>query len=79
MKSLTFKPPEYLHEEFRWHGDVARIVDICKQRGYHISANDAQHAWEEYSDSYAASWLILDDNDDDVFNTVLQYCEVNDD
>jgi hypothetical protein len=76
MKMLKFNPPPYLHEEFRWQHDVSRIVDICKQRGYYISNYDAQQAWEEYSDSVCASWLKLDDSDDDVFKTVLERCEV---
>ena len=71
MKTLKFKIPTYLH---RWKDDVDRIVKICAANGYFISETDAQHAWEEYSDSMCAGWLFLG-NDDDVFNTVMQYCE----
>lgn len=75
MKYLKFKPPEYLLENFRWGDDVQRIISICYDRGYVISEADAQAAWEEYSDSMAASWLYLDDDADQVFTTIMEYCE----
>jgi hypothetical protein len=75
MRTLKFRPPEWLKENFRWGGDVDRIVAICKAKGYHISEADAHHAWEEYSDSMAAGWMMLSDDDNDVFETVIEYCE----
>jgi hypothetical protein len=78
MKTLKFKPPEWLKSSFRWGEDVDRIVSICKAKGYNISEADAHHAWEEHSDSMAASWLMLDEDDDDVFQSVMDSCEVID-
>jgi hypothetical protein len=77
MKTLKFKPPEWLLEDFRWGADVKRIVLVCADRGYAISEADAHHAWEEHSDNYAASWLVLDD-DQEVFDAVMGQCEVID-
>lgn len=77
MKTLRFKKPEIVNTSFRWEGDVFRIVDICYKKGYHISTTDAQAAWEEYSDSLAGCWLTLSNKDDDVFNTVMQFCTIN--
>ena len=58
----------------RYPEDVARIKRICKERGYKISRHDAQSAWEEYSDSMAAGGLILHDDDEEVFRTIIRYC-----
>lgn len=73
-KTLTFIKPKYLTTPFRWDEDVFRIVDICHQKGYQISLTDAQEAWEQHSDDLAAGWLSLGDNDDEIFNTVMEYC-----
>ncbi len=50
--------------------DVARIVRIFHTRGFEVSAEDARLAWEEHSESMAAGWLFLSDNDDIVFLTL---------
>jgi hypothetical protein len=76
MKILKFKPPEWLKNEFRWADDVDRIVKVCAARGYFISDADAHHAWEEWSDCLAASWLVLDEDDDELFRNVMEQCEV---
>ncbi len=78
MKTLKFKPPEWLKESFRWGDDVDRIVAICKANGFSISEADAHHAWEEHSDNYAASWLVLGDDEDEILQAVLDACEVID-
>jgi hypothetical protein len=75
MKTLKFKPPEWLSDSHRWGADVRRIIAICESRGYYISDADAHHAWEEHSDNYAAGWLVLGD-DDEVFDAVMANCEV---
>jgi hypothetical protein len=78
MKILKFKTVQEMGVEdtFRWSEDVGRIIGICYARGCIISQADAQAAWEQYSDDLCAGWLILGE-DDEVFRTVLEYCEVN--
>jgi len=76
MKTLKFVPPDHLREPyFRWASDVAHIVRVCNAKGYNISKADAKAAWESHSDGYAASWLILGD-DDSIFADVLKQCAV---
>jgi hypothetical protein len=75
MKTLKFVKPELVTTEFRWPNDVTRIVNICANQGYIISRADAQAAWEEYSDGLAACWLMLDDSDNAVLTTVMEYCK----
>jgi len=50
--------------------DVARMLEICKERGV-LTATD-EHviaAWEAYSEDYAAGWLSLG-SDDEVFDAL---------
>ena len=67
---LRLKKPE----DFR-DLDCERIVKIFSERGYEISIRDAKEAWEAFSDSMAAGWMHLDEDDRSVFNTVLCYFE----
>jgi hypothetical protein len=55
--------------------DVDRIVRIFADRGYEISHSDARLAWERYSDSMCAGWLILDEDPSRVFNSIIYYFE----
>lgn len=80
MKTLVAKMPLYLptsfDTDFRWPEDVARIVKICADNGYSISDKEAQAAWEEFSDSVCAGWIILGDDDNVVLGVVLDFCKI---
>ena len=56
---------------FRWWKDVDIIINVCKQNGYIVSKGDARKIWENYSDSVAASWLILPEKDEDIMRIIL--------
>lgn len=58
---------KYQEEQFHYSGDIDRIVNVFADRGYEISYSDAGHAWERHSENYAAGWLILPENDDDLY------------
>ncbi len=72
LKRLKFK--EKYNHHYEYTKDISRIVEIFAQRGYEISHSDALRAWEEYSDSMCAGWLILGE-DDEVFQDVFHYFE----
>lgn len=55
--------------------DVARIVQVCESKGYFISPSDAQEAWEMFSSSMCAGWLILPADDKDIFSEMMLYCD----
>lgn len=59
---------------FRHQEDVERIIRICAERGYIIDATTARAAWENYSDTMAANWLSLYEDDDLVFEAVMSQC-----
>lgn len=56
------------------HQDISRIVQIFAQRGYDISEADACLAWEQFSDSMEAGWMVLG-SDEEVFDDVFHYFE----
>jgi hypothetical protein len=49
-------------------------VRIFAERGYEISATDAENAWEQFSDSMCAGWMMLGE-DDEVFHDCFRYFE----
>jgi len=53
--------------------DSQEIVARLATHGYIISVEDAQSAWFQYSDSLAAGWLGLSDDDKDLIETVFHY------
>jgi hypothetical protein len=62
---------------FTYPDDVERIVRVCAEAGYEISRNDAHAAWQDYSETMCASWMILPDNDDAyIVATILNRCDV---
>jgi hypothetical protein len=72
LKKLKVK--EQYNHHFEYKNDIDRIVKIFVDRGYEISATDAVHAWEQFSDSMAAGWMSLG-SDDEVFNDAFYYFE----
>jgi hypothetical protein len=54
--------------------DVGRIVQVFADKGHTISRADARAAWEKYSDSMCAGWLVLHEDDDDLFEEVATEC-----
>jgi hypothetical protein len=72
LKKLKVKEQYNHHVEYQ--NDIDRIVNIFAKRGYEISHSDAVRGWEHYSDSMAAGWMSLGD-DDEVFADVFCYFE----
>lgn len=62
--------------ELDFPADVARIVEVCLQKGYAISETDAFGVWQEESDSMCAGWLSLPTSDDELFECVMARCRV---
>jgi hypothetical protein len=59
--------------------DCQRIVEVLASHGYHCTLEQAQDLWKDYSDHYAAGWLILPESDEDVFYSVSSLFEELDD
>ena len=75
MIRLTHSNKDHDEHFVRHERDIERIVRIFLARGFLVSKEEAYQAWCDYSDSYAAGWLILGDNDDEVFRNAMNYLE----
>jgi hypothetical protein len=71
LKKLRYKG--YNHH-FEYTNDIDRIVKIYAERGYDISYADAVHAWEQFSETMCAGWMMLGE-DDEVFHDTFYYFE----
>ena len=70
---LHFRDPRY-HEFFS--DDIDRILNILYDKGYTTTRQDVKQAWEAYSSELAANWIILPEDDEDVFYTIMGYLDV---
>lgn len=60
-------------DPYAW--DIERIVKVCAENDYEITADVARKAWENYSESMAAGWMSLPNDDRYLLNTVLCWTE----
>ena len=75
LNKTEMKKLKLIQPYSQFESDVKRIVKIFSNRGYEISATDAENAWQRYSDSMCAGWMNLDDEDEFVFFTSFRYFE----
>lgn len=52
-------------------GDVVRIQQVCEQNGYEADLEACAYLWDEYSDRYAAGWLGLPEDDNDLWTEII--------
>jgi hypothetical protein len=56
--------------------DVARLSAALAADGIIASSDDIYAAWRRHSDDYAASWLVLGDDDEALRRALLRHLEV---
>jgi hypothetical protein len=56
--------------------DAARIVDVLARRDIVASVEECKLLWQRYSDSMAAGWMMLPEDDDEIYHCVASYFEV---
>jgi hypothetical protein len=71
------KAGNYNEENFehRWIYDVQRIQKVARDNGYEADLDACAYLWDEYSDDYAAGWMGLPENDDDLWEIVINKAE----
>lgn len=75
MRTLSFPTPPLA--DYHVAG-VKRIVEACRKNNFHISTDDAYRLWKEYSDSYAAGWLVMDGyTNADLVTIAARYCTIS--
>lgn len=50
--------------------DVLRIMIVAFLRGLELTSEQARDLWSRYSDMAAAGWLILPEDDDDLWHAI---------
>lgn len=48
----------------QWLYDCERIVKATRNEGYELTLKQAEEMWENFSEAYCASWLILPESDE---------------
>lgn len=71
MHKLKRKPEVLEHPT-----DAAKIVEAMARRGFEISEADAEWAWQQHSDNWCASWLLVDDSDEAIAAYILDHMEI---
>lgn len=59
--------------QHRHQSDVERIQQVCMRNGYEADLEDCAGIWDDYSDMYAAGWLGLPDDNDELWQIIEQY------
>lgn len=59
--------------ELRYPWDIERMRNVLNAAGYEASENDIERVWIEYSDSFAAVWMRLPEDDKELLDTLLYY------
>lgn len=58
--------------------DVARLVGALAADEIIATPDDVYEAWRRYSDEYAASWLVLYDDDEANRRALLRHLDLDD-
>lgn len=73
MKFLRYKESE---PRVRYPEDVEKLQKVAYDRGYVMGRATATLVWDAHSDTYAASWLIMDEyTDEDLWRIINVYTE----
>lgn len=54
----------YIFDEDYYLSDCQRICEVAAKNGLVLSLSQAKQIWESWSDSTAAGWLIIQDDND---------------
>ncbi len=57
----------------KYYHDCKRIKNVMALHGYDISIQEAKILWEKYSDSMAAGWMCLDEDNETIFSNISSY------
>jgi len=67
MKKIKIKEENYKND------DAEKIQTALKNYNYDATVEQCIKLWELYSDSLAASWIVLPDDDFKIVSCVLEY------
>lgn len=53
--------------------DISRIILAVNHNGYKIEPIHAYYAWDQYSSSLEAHWLMVPDDDENIFDSIRRF------
>ena len=56
-----------------WRDDLDRMRKVLNERGYDASDRDLYDCWVDHSDTYAASWLWIGNDDAYLFSVLARH------
>lgn len=70
LKPLRLKKDEYEPDILPYVGDCQRLQRVLAENGYEATIRQCYDLWTEYSDSFAAGWLQMPEEDSWLFSDV---------
>lgn len=74
FKAIKIKQPFPKHTEF-YKNDCNRIQSVLLDYGYYATLEQCAELWELYSEDWAAGWLYLPENNEDLYKCIKPYFE----
>jgi hypothetical protein len=68
MARLVFRKPD---TSFEYEDDIEEMQRVLIANGYEASREDLIACWLDYSESFAAGWMGLPSNDDELLSILL--------
>ena len=65
----------YIGDRDEYYYDLKKIVEVFADKDIEISTEEAKVAWQKYSDSMCAGWMMLG-SDDNIFDSISHYFEI---
>lgn len=78
MKTAHFMPRKYDGLRPEIESDVNRLVKIAADQGVEIAPADAMAAWEDYSETSCAGWLMMPQDDELVWAAIQSHIRIVD-
>lgn len=59
--------------------DIHQIMQVALNHGIVLSPIEAEKAWNEYSESMAAGWMMLPDSNEEIWNCLPSWARGEED
>jgi len=79
MMSNNLKPvrikKQFVRHRVEFADDCNKIQQALMEHGYYATIEQCEELWEMYSAEYAAGWLILPEDNKDIYQYIKDYIE----
>ncbi len=66
---------DYSHDE-QYKYDCEKIQIVLLKKGYIPTLNDCYDLWDKFSDSMAAGWINLPEDEEEIWYSINSYIDV---